>query len=486
MSSQSLDEKMVRNIVSSVLSQLNTGTPVISAPSRSSAGTCCCGGRDGAFETADKACSAASKAFERLQAAGIEGRRKIVEIIKTTCFEKQNEWGQVELDETGIGRIEHKVAKLAGIPNIPGVEWLQPLGMSGDHGISMEENTPFGVIGAITPVTHSIPTIACNAINMIAAGNTVVVNAHPGGAKCAVTAVQEFNRRIKAELGFGNVLCIIETPTIESFNELCANEAIGLLCITGGPAVVDAAMKSGKRAICAGPGNPPVLVDETADMKKAAEDIIFGAAFDNNLLCIGEKQVFVVDKAYDAFIRAFDAAGAVKLSGQELQKLTREAFTESKDAGGCSHAVLNRDLVGADASRLADIAGKRVPGSTELLYAETSLEHAFVMEEQMMPMIPIVRVPNVEEGVRQALVSEHGYRHSSMIHSMNVAHMTLMARELDSTIFVKNGSCLAGLGAGGEGYPSFSIATTTGEGITTPMTFTRKRRCVLVDQLKIY
>ncbi len=487
-----LDEKMVRNIVSNVLAQLGTGaTP--SSPSAPSAAPftpkkkgCDCGGSCSVFPTADKACEAAADAFTQLQKAGVEGRRKIVNIIKKTCTEKQVEWGKFELAETKVGQLDAKIAKLVGIENIPGVEWLQPLGMSGDRGITMEENTPFGVIGAITPVTHSIPTIACNAINMIAAGNTLVVNAHPGGAKSAVLAVKEFNNRIHAELGFSNVITIIEEPSIESFNELCANEHIGLLCITGGPGVVDAAMKSGKRAICAGPGNPPVLVDESADINQAAADILLGASFDNNLLCIGEKQIFVVEKAYSSFIRAFEAVGAVKLGSNELQRLTKEVFTESKDAGGCSHAVLNRDLVGADAAVLAKRAGKTIAANTPLVYAETTLEHPFVMEEQMMPMIPVIRVPSVEEGVRQALISEHGYRHSSMIHTMNVAHMTLMARALDSTIFVKNGSCLAGLGIGGEGYPSFSIATTTGEGITTPMTFTRRRRCVLVDQLKIY
>jgi aldehyde dehydrogenase len=480
---KTIDEKMVSNIVSQVLSQL--GTPAVTSSKSKDCGCdgpCC----HGVYEDTDKAIVAARDAFEQLQEAGVAARRKVVDIIRATCLEKADEWGQLELNETRIGRLEHKVAKLVGIPNIPGVEWLQPLGMSGDHGIAMEENTPFGVVGAITPVTHSIPTIACNAINMIAAGNTVVFNAHPGGAKCAAVAVEEFNRRIKSAIGISNLLTMVKEPTLDSFNAICSHELINLLCITGGPAVVEAAMQSGKRAICAGPGNPPVLVDDTAHMDKAAQHIIDGAAFDNNLLCIGEKQVFVTDAAYSKFIASFEKAGAVKLTAGELAKLTAEAFTTRTDAGGCSHPVLNRDLVGADASVLAQVAGRRVDPAVRLLYAETDLSHPFVMEEQMMPMIPVVKVPSVEEGIRQALVSEHGYKHSSMIHSLNVEHMTMMARALDSTIFVKNGSCLAGLGAGGEGYPSFSIATTTGEGITTPMTFTRKRRCVLVDQLKIY
>ena len=256
--------------------------------------------------------------------------------------------------------------------------------------------------------------------------------------------------------------------------------------MTGGPGVVQAAMKSGKRAICAGPGNPPVLVDGTGCLKKAARDIIQGGAYDNNLLCIGEKQVFVLESFADKFLEALVAAGAVKLTGTQLEKLTAAAFTMAKDAGGCSHPVLNRALVGKDAAVLAREAGTSVPEKTPMLFAETNLEHPFVMEEQMMPMLPVVRVKDVAQGIEFARRSEHGYKHSALIHSLNVEHMTAMARALDTTLFVKNGPSVAGLGLGGEGYLSYSIATTTGEGITNPKTFTRTRRCVMVDNLRIY
>ncbi|MCC5850890.1 MAG: aldehyde dehydrogenase family protein, partial [Verrucomicrobia bacterium] len=308
-------------------------------------------------------------------------------------------------------------------------------------------------------------------------------NPPPGAQIAPPEAVRTFNRDIERELGIPNIITIIETPTLDSFNELCASPDVALLVITGGPGVVKAAMKSGKRAICAGPGNPPVVVDETARLDKAAANIIFGAAFDNNLLCIGEKQIFVLDKVYREFMEAFKRAGAVQLNDRELAAVTAEAFSTEKGAGGCSHPVLNRALVGADASVLAQIAGRSVPHGTELLFAETDADHLFVIEEQMMPLVPVIRVRDFDEAVRLAKKSEHGYKHSSMIHTLNVEHMTQMAKALDSTLFVKNGSCLAGLGNGGEGYGSFSIATTTGEGITTPMTFTRKRRCVMVDNL---
>mgnify|MGYP000079587816 CR=1 FL=1 len=439
----------------------------------------------GVYPDADSAIEAAHEAYLKLSKQGLAGREKVIQVVKKMCRDRAEEWGKLEFAETKIGLLPHKIEKLLGIQNLPGTEWLSPHGMSGDHGITLEENCPFGVIGAITPVTHSIPTLACNIVSMVAAGNTVVFNAHPGGAKCAAVAVKAFNEAIKREVGIENIATIIETPSLESFSAICAHPKVRLLCVTGGPGIVNAAMKSGKRAICAGPGNPPVVVDETADLKKAAEAIIFGGGYDNNLLCIGEKEVFVVKSVYKEFLRQFEAAGAKKLTNAQLEQLTQAAFTFKGDGGGCSHPVLNRALVGADASKLAEIAGTRVAANCPMLYAETDAEHLFVIEEQMMPMMPIIPVDDVDQGIAMAKVAEHGYKHSSMIHSLNVINMTKMGRALESTVFIKNGSCMAGLGAGGEGYASFSIATTTGEGITTPDTFTRKRRCVLVDSLSM-
>ena len=323
---------------------------------------------------------------------------------------------------------------------------------------------------------------------MVAAGNAVVFNPHPGGAACAATAIHEFNEAIKAELGITNLICTVEKPSIESFNELCASDDVNLLCITGGPAVVDAAMKTGKRALCAGPGNPPVVVDDchALDFDKVARDIIFGGGFDNNLLCIGEKQVFAVGDAYQKTVDAFKRQGAVLLNRQQTEAIKKEVFDIKDGGGGCSHAVLNRKYVGADAAVLAKIAGLNIDPKVEMLITEVDADDLFVIEEQMMPLMPIVRAGSFKDAVHLAKESEHNYKHSAMVHTMNVSNMTMMAQAMDTTIFVKNGPCTAGLGMGGEGYISFSIATTTGEGITTPRTFTRFRRCTLVDQLNLF
>jgi len=499
-----VNETLIRDVVAEVLGRLGNGaTTATSKPSPAPApapksDSCGCSvkkssavpalrGKFGVFATAEEACEAAQEAFLQLKEKGVAARRKIEEIVKSLAEKNAEQWGKIEFEETKIGRLDHKIAKLGLIKLVPGVDWLRPDARSGDHGITLEEYTPFGVVGAVTPSTHSIPTLSGNIVNICAAGNSVVFNAHPSAAKCAAVAVRAYNEAIYRETGIENIACIIEKPSLDSFNALCKNEFTRLLLVTGGPMVVKAAMQTGKRAICAGPGNPPVFVDDTCCPTRAAKAIISGAAFDNNLLCIGEKQVFVLDQVADKLMQRMSENGAVKLNSAQLEKLTKAAFTITPgQGGGCAHAHTNKDFIGKDTSVLAQAAGINIPSGTQLLFGETDAMHPFVQEEQMMPMIPIVRVKSVEEGIALSLQSEHNYKHTAIIHSHDVENITAMARALDTTLFVKNGASPCGLGLGGEGYLSFSIATPTGEGITNPRTFTRVRRCVMVDNLRIY
>ncbi len=487
---------MIRDVVSEVLTRLGKAPAApparppaspAASPALRSAAAAGTGRHYGVFPNADEACDAAQAAFRQLSEAGVAGRQRVIELIKEISYANAVEWGRLELDETKIGRLDHKIEKLKGLRAVPGVEFLHPYGLSGDHGITLEECAPFGVIGAVTPSTHSIPTLACNVISMAAAGNAAVFNAHPGAYRCAVAATRVFNEAIHRELGIENLACIVEPPTLESFQAIARNEHVKLLCVTGGPGVVKAAMASGKRAVCAGPGNPPVLVDGTSCLDRAAGHILLGAAYDNNLLCVGEKEVFVLAPVFDALMAALERKGAVRLTAAQLERLTQAAFTfKEGQGGGCAEPSVNKALIGKDVAVLAQACGATVRPDTPLLFAETPASHPFVYEEQMMPFLPIIRVGSVEEGIEAARIAERGFKHSAMIHSHDVAHMTAMARALDTTLFVKNGSCLAGLGSGGEGYPNFSIATTTGEGICNPRTFTRVRRCVMVDKLRIF
>lgn len=472
------DENLIRSIVAQVLSEVGP-IPLGSAGNGGSSSA----GRHGIFYDANAAVSAARAAFEQLRERPISDRRKAIDIIRKISIEQCEELGLMEMEETKIGRPEHKIEKLRTLgERSPGVEFLETKAFSGDHGIALIERAPFGVIGAITPVTHSLPTITGNAVSMIAGGNTVVVNPHPSGKRVAAEGVRRFNEAIHREIGIDNLICVIAEPTLESAEALFKNRDIALICVTGGPAVARAALNSGKRAIVAGPGNPPVVVDETADLDNAAKCIIQGAAYDNNLLCIAEKEVFVVESVFDAMMAAMRRAGAVQLNASQIAALTSKAIVK---VGDDKHDAACKDLIGRDASVLAAAAGVSIPATCELLFGETDEHHPFVTVEQMMPFLPFVRARDVDHAIALAKHYEHGFRHTAIIHSRDVRNMTKMAREMDTTLFVKNGPCMASLGLGGEGYISFSIAGPTGEGVTTPYTFTRERRCSLIDDLNI-
>lgn len=471
------NEQAIRQVVQEVLTQLGR------TPRATASATRFRDGDWGVFRSVDEAVDAAYDAFEKLSASTLADRAKAIECVRRICDEQAEELGRMELEETKIGRLDHKIEKLQIIKLVPGIEFLRSDAVSGDHGLTVTEYAPFGVIGVITPVTHSLPTMAGNVINMVAGGNTLVVNPHPGGARVACEGVRRMNRAIYEATGLENLVAIVGEPTLESAGEVFAHRGIRLLVVTGGPGVARAALESKKRAIVAGPGNPPVVVDESAEIENAAASIVRGAAYDNNLLCIGEKEVFAVCDIFDTLMDAVGRHGGFRLSDRQVEQLTKLAFSPPEQPGG--HAVLNRDLLGKGASVLAEAIGVRVPTGTEILYGETDTTNPFVPEEQMMPFIPFVRCRDVMHGIELAKEFEHNFRHTSIIHSRNVRAMTTMGRVMDTTLFVKNGASMAGLGLGGEGYLSYSIATPTGEGVTNPLTFTRQRRCAMVDDLRI-
>ncbi|MEZ6087796.1 MAG: aldehyde dehydrogenase family protein [Pirellulaceae bacterium] len=472
------DENLIRSVVAQVLAEVGSPPPI----HKGSSGFA---GRHGVFHDAGEAVAAAQEAFLQLTERTIEERGRIIEHIRRISIDQCEELGTMEMNETKIGRLEHKIAKLMTLgQRAPGIEMIKTEAFSGDKGLAVIERAPFGVIGAITPVTHSLPTITGNAVSMIAGGNTLVVNPHPSGKKVAAEGVRRFNEAIYKDLGIDNLICVIAEPTLETADTIFSHRDVRLICVTGGPAVARAALKSGKRAVVAGPGNPPVVVDETADLDRAARCIIDGGAFDNNLLCIAEKQVFVVESVFDAMMAAMERAGAARLNSAEIDTLTRQAITMTGE-GSHRHQVAAKDFIGKDASVLCAAAGKTVPATVELAFGETDHDHPFVSVEQMMPFIPFVRAADVDQAIDMAKESEHGFRHTSIIHSRDVRNMTKMGRALDTTLYIKNGPCVAGLGLGGEGYLSFSIAGPTGEGVTTPMTFTRERRCSIIENLYV-
>jgi aldehyde dehydrogenase len=468
-------DELIRNVVQEVLTHMRNGkVPTSNGKTRTW----------GVFDDVNAAVEAASIAQREFEKRGLDERRKAIDRIRRICIDQAEQLGREELEETKIGRLDHKIEKMRVVgEKTPGVEFLQTQAFSGENGITLTEFAPFGLIGIITPVTHSLPTLACNAINMLAGGNAIICNPHPSGMKIACKGTQLFNRAIHDAIGIDNLITIIGNPTLESAEAIFAHREVKLLCVTGGPAVGRAALRSPKRAIVAGPGNPPVVVDETADLDNAARCIVRGGAYDNNLLCIGEKEVFAVASIFDELMDAMTRNQGARLDRKQIDALTKVAFVPASDDK--SKLVVNKDCIGLDAGVLAAKAGVQVSAGAQLIFGETDESHPFVDHEQMMPFVPFVRVPDVDTAIALAKKYEHGFRHTAIIHSRNVDTITRMGREMDVSLFVANGPSMASLGSGGEGYLSFSIATPTGEGVTTPLTFTRQRRSTTVGSMRV-
>ncbi|MEW5692360.1 MAG: aldehyde dehydrogenase family protein [Candidatus Hydrogenedentota bacterium] len=463
-----INESQMQKIVEKVIERLKDAGEIIIDVNRG----------DGIFEDIESAITAAKNAQKTLLELSLEKRIEIIESMRKFARTQVHRFAVMGVEETGMGRVEDKIAKnLLAINKTPGVEDLIPWVCSGDHGLTLEEKAPFGVIGSITPSTNITETVIGNAICMIAAGNSVVFNPHPSAKRTAQAAMVVLNQAIIKAAGPANLITTVREPTLKSAETIFTHPEVKLVLVTGGPAVVEAAMKYPKRCICAGPGNPPVVVDETADIKKAAKDIILGATLDNNILCIAEKEIFVVEPVCDVLNSELKRAGGYQLSGYQMDQLMKHIVVKEE--------VVNRELVGRNANVIAKYIGLTIPQEVRLLFAEVSKEHPLIYLEQLMPVIPVVRIKNVEEGIELSLKAEHGYKHTAIMHSKNIERLSRMARIMDVSIFVKNGPSCAGLGYGGEGYTTFSIAGTTGEGLTTPKTFTRPRRCTLVDYFRI-
>ncbi len=441
-------------------------------------------GELGVFDSIEEAVRAASVAFCQYDAMGLKKRNDIIAAIRQSMREHATALARQAHEETGLGRYEDKVIKNQLVTEkTPGTEDLQPVAVSGDDGLTLMELAPYGVIGAITPTTNPTSTIINNTIAMVAAGNAVVFNVHPNAKRVSCHNVALLNKAIIAAGGPKNLVTCIANPTVESAQALMKHPGIRLVVVTGGGGVVQAAMQSGKRAICAGPGNPPVVVDETADIDKAARDVVFGASFDNNIICTDEKECLVVSSVADQLIKAMTYNGALLVTKEQLPALEKVVF--KKMYGPRKEADIDRSLIGKNASVILNKAGIRCDDSIRLGIVEVDHDHPLLWTEQMMPILPVTRVRDADEGIDLAIALEHPRHHTFVMHSENLSNLSRMARECNASIFVKNGPSQAGLGYKGQGYTSFTIASPTGEGMTSPKSFSRWRRCTLVGAFRI-
>lgn len=476
-----ISESEIRQVVNQVLSRMQ------SAPAASWDSTQY-GGRQliGIYDDMNEAIKAAEAGYRAVRAMSVEEREKIITEIRKLTRAEAGIMAQLGVDETGMGRVDHKKAKHLLVANkTPGTEDIVSAAKTGDSGLTLVEMAPFGVVGAITPSTNPSETVICNSIGMIAAGNGVVFNPHPNAIATSNYAVDLVNRACKAAGGPDVLVCSMKKPTMESAAIMQSHPAIRLLVCTGGPGVVRAVLSSGKKAIGAGAGNPPVIVDDTADIAKAGKDIIDGCTFDNNLPCIAEKEVFAFRNIADELISVMLRNGAYQINANQAKQLADVVLVSKTDKNGKVKTTVSRDCVGRDAAVLLAKIGINVSNDIRCIICETDFDHPFVQHELMMPILPIVRVDNIDQAIELACKAEHGNRHTAHMHSKNIDHLSRFAKAVETTIFVKNAPSYAGIGFGGEGHTTFTIAGPTGEGITSARSFTRQRRCVMADSFRI-
>ena len=441
----------------------------------------------GVYETMEEAIEVANAGYRAVRSMSVADREKIITAIRRYTREEAQILAEMGVAETKMGRVDHKYAKhLLVADKTPGTEDIVEEARTGDNGLTLTEMAPFGVVGAITPSTNPSETVICNSMGMIAAGNGVVFNPHPGAIATSNYAVDLVNRAVHAVGGPEVLVASVAKPTLDTADVMYKHPAIRLLVCTGGPGVVKAVLASGKKAIGAGAGNPPVIVDDTADIEKAAKDIIDGCTFDNNLPCIAEKEVFVFNNVADRLIAGMQKNGCLLLTREQADKLAEVVLNKkvNEKTGKVSY-VVNRDCVGRDARVILAKIGINVGPEIRCAIAEVPFEHLFVQEELMMPILGIVRVKDIDEAITLACKAEHGNRHTAHMHSKNIDNLSRFAKEVETTIFVKNAPSYAGIGFGGEGHTTFTIAGPTGEGITSAKSFTRLRRCVMADHFRI-
>lgn len=465
----------IEQVVKAVLASMGQTPPASDEPAAAELAS-------GIFAELDDAVAAARAAQKALHSVAM--RQRVIAAIRGAGEAHARELAELAVTETGMGRVDDKIAKnISQARHTPGVECLQAQVVSGDKGLTLIENAAWGVIASVTPSTNPAATVINNAISMIAAGNSVVFAPHPAAKRTSQLAISLLNEAIVAAGGPANLLTTVVKPDIATAQRLFCYPGINLLVVTGGEAVVDAARKvTDKRLIAAGAGNPPVVVDETADIARAARDIVWGASFDNNIICADEKVLIAVDAICDDLKAKMSGNHAVELTPEQAKALCAMLLSNVDEQG---HGVVSRDWVGRDAAKIAAAIGLSVPEDTRLLFVETPANHPFAVTELMMPVLPVVRVGHVDEAIALAVKLEGGCRHTAAMHSRNLDNLDKMANAIDTSIFVKNGPCLAGLGFGGEGWTTMTISTPTGEGVTSARTFIRLRRCVLVDHFRI-
>jgi propionaldehyde dehydrogenase len=432
-------------------------------------------GLHGVYGTVEEAVSAAQTAQRSWVRLPLEKRKQCIEAMRQAGLANARRLAEMAVEETGLGRVDDKEVKnQLCSTRTPGFEMLPLQTFIGDNGLTIEDYFPYGVVCGITPVTNPTSGTINNLIIFAVAGNSAVICPHPSAKKCTMTTMALMNDAVAGAGGPRNMFTGVAEPTLETAEAIMKHNVVRLINATGGPAVVKAALGVGKKAVCAGPGNPPAIVDETADLDNAARSIVGGASFDNNLLCIGEKATIVVQEKADALIAAMKAAGAFLVQGDDARKLAEYVVKDGH---------INKEPIGWDAARILQRIGINAPADTKVALLEVPADHDLIVEEQLMPVMPLVRARDFAQALEIALKAEGGRGHTLVIHSKDIMRITAVRNAYQCTVFVANGPSSAAVGVGGEGFVAMSLAGHTGEGFTSPATFVKRRRAAFAGAL---
>ncbi len=470
-----IDEKNIEQIVSQVLRTLQQDQSIRAQPSETMSAPA---SRAGVFATATEAIAAAKTAQAAFVKLGFAKRREIIEAIKEVSLANAKRLADLAVQDTKMGNAAHKLMKNEGAVTLsPGVDDLLSESISGDAGTLLIEYVPFGVINSITPTTNPTSTVINHAIIMLSSGNAVVFSAHPNARDCTEETMHVINEAIVKAGAPANLITSVANANLRTAKEIMEHPDIAMVVATGGVSVVRAALSSGKKTVAAGPGNPPAIIDETAEIQEAAKHVIAGTSFDNNLLCIGEKALFVIDSVADQTIQELTRNGGHLLGTTQRERL-EAVVTENGEP--------NKEYIGKDATTILNAAGITAPTETVAIVVEVPADHELVVNEYLMPILPVVRCRDFDEALAGAARAEGGRRHTAVLHTNNTKRITQFTKTMACSVTVINAPSYASCGLEGEGFLAMTIAGPTGEGFTRPRTFTRQRRLTLANNLSAH
>lgn len=412
---------------------------------------------DAALEQARMMLDRARWAATRMQKLDRAAVMRVCDAVAKAGHARAQEFAEAAVRETGMGVVAHKLQKnqacSTGIWDLyKGEDFIAPR-IQADRKI-VELPRPAGVIFALVPVTNPVATVYFKTLLALMTRNAIILSPHPQARGVCSDAARVLAEAAKAAGAPDGVVQVIEAPTIPLIETLMGDDRIDLIVATGGPAVVKAAYRSGNPAIGVGPGNAPVVVDDSADLKAAAKRIVSSKSFDNSILCTNESTVLAFASIADRLLDAMKAEGAHLCTPDQVAKLRALLFT---DTG------FNTQMIGKDAEVIARAAGFSAPGAKILLTPVDMVQpEEKLVREKLAPVLAFARVAGIDQAISAArsMMRKAGQGHSAVIHSKREANILAFAAAVPALrVGVNVGASLGASGFETHLGPSMTIGT---------------------------